>query len=123
LIADLMEVVKGRSSRFVSKELLNGDWFQWQGSYGAFSVSPADKERVIAYIRRQKERHATGKVWLNAERSGDFRDRPAAEVHEAPADAYDASCGGSFDAWYDEFLALPIDQVPDGGDPFETDVV
>lgn len=120
LMADLMEVVKGRSSRLVSQELLNGDWFQWQGSYGAFSVSPADKARVIAYIRRQKERHAIGKVWPNAERSSDFRDRPATAVHDTAVEAYDASVNVDFDVWYDAFLALPMNETPeDDADPFE----
>src|SRR5438105_7646781 len=39
-MAGLMKDVKGGSSRFVSEELAPGEWFQWQGHYGAFSVSP-----------------------------------------------------------------------------------
>ncbi len=32
--------------------------FQWQESYGAFSVSASHTERTMAYIRRQKEHHS-----------------------------------------------------------------
>jgi len=66
-MADLMKHVKGGSSRFVSTELAPGEWFQWQGHYGAFSVSPADRSRVIEYIRNQKKHHADGSTWREAE--------------------------------------------------------
>jgi REP element-mobilizing transposase RayT len=39
-VANLMEFVKGASSRFVTEKLLKDGWFKWQGSYGVFSVSP-----------------------------------------------------------------------------------
>src|SRR4051794_27625134 len=57
-LAELMRHVKGSSSRFVSQKLKSGETFQWQGSYGAFSVSPGDKEKVIRYITHQKQHHA-----------------------------------------------------------------
>jgi REP element-mobilizing transposase RayT len=31
--------------------------FQWQGGYGAFSVSPSQKEIVRRYIANQREHH------------------------------------------------------------------
>lgn len=66
-IADLMEYIKGGSSRFVSEKLISGDFFKWQGHYAAFSVSPHDKNRVIRYILNQKQHHAEGTVWSHAE--------------------------------------------------------
>jgi len=30
---------------------------KWESSYGAFTYSEADKERVIEYIKNQKEHH------------------------------------------------------------------
>ena len=66
-MADLMKHVKGGSSRFVSEELCPGEWFQWQGHYGAFSVSARDKQRVISYIRNQKDHHNSGTIWPDAE--------------------------------------------------------
>lgn len=43
--------------------------FKWQGSYGAFSVSPHDTERVCDYIVRQKEHHAKDDLWPDWEKS------------------------------------------------------
>jgi putative transposase len=53
-IGDLMEYVKGGSSRFVTEKLNPGEFFKWQGNYGTFSVSPHDKNKVIRYIENQK---------------------------------------------------------------------
>ena len=64
---DLMRDVKGGSSRFVTEELKHGEWFEWQGSYGAFTVSPAHKNKVMAYIRNQKQHHGDDTVWPEAE--------------------------------------------------------
>lgn len=59
-VADLMKHVKGGSSRFVSSELLEAGWFDWQNHYGAFTISARDKERLISYIQNQKQHHADG---------------------------------------------------------------
>lgn len=74
MIATIMEQVKGSSSHFASEELLAGEWFAWQEGYGAISVSPADKKKVIAYINNQKRHHAEGTLWPRAERSTEFAD-------------------------------------------------
>jgi REP element-mobilizing transposase RayT len=66
-IADLVEAVKGGSSHFVHERLRPGAFFKWQGNYGAFSVSPQDKPKVMAYIESQKERHAANQLWQEAE--------------------------------------------------------
>ncbi len=67
-MAELMKHVKSGSSRLVREELRPGDWFQWQGHYGAFSVSPHDRATVIEYIRHQKEHHASNDLWPAVER-------------------------------------------------------
>ena len=64
-----MEFVKGSSSRYVAGTLRPGEWFKWQGSYGAFSVSLRDKESVIRYIHDQNTHHADGSIWRCAEES------------------------------------------------------
>ncbi len=66
-IADLVEYAKGSSSHFVTEKLKPGEFFKWQGNYGAFSVSPHDKNRVIRYIENQKQHHAEGTIWPHAE--------------------------------------------------------
>ena len=71
-MADFMRHVKGGSSRFVSEVLTPGEWFAWQGSYGAFSVSRTDIPKVIAYIQNQKHHHAEGTLYPNAEETNEI---------------------------------------------------
>jgi len=68
-LAELMQHVKGGSSRLVTQVLKPGGEFRWQGSYGAFSVSPRDKEKIVRYIQNQKRHHAEGTLWPEAERA------------------------------------------------------
>jgi putative transposase len=62
-IADLLKEVKGSSSHLVTHELSPGEFFKWQGSYGAFTVSKNLVPNVVAYIQRQKEHHDSGELW------------------------------------------------------------
>jgi len=62
-IADFMNHVKGASSHLATHAILNGkDFFKWQGSYAAFSVSPRSRDAVVAYIKGQREHHAAGTI-------------------------------------------------------------
>ena len=70
-LADLVRHIKGGSSRFVSRRLIPGSWFAWQGSYGAFSVSQANISKVVAYIQNQKQHHAEGTLYPNAEETNE----------------------------------------------------
>jgi REP element-mobilizing transposase RayT len=63
-LSELMQHVKGGSSRLLTEKREN---FVWQGGYGAFSVSPHHKEKVIEYILNQKKHHAEQTLWLEAE--------------------------------------------------------
>src|ERR1051326_585503 len=65
--ADLMNRVKGGSSRFITEKLLPNEWFAWRANYAVFSVSPRDKAATIAYISRQKEHHRANKLWSSVE--------------------------------------------------------
>jgi putative transposase len=56
--ADFMQKIKGASSGFARKVLLNGGTFSWQHGYGVFSVAHEEISSVIAYIRNQKNHHA-----------------------------------------------------------------
>ena len=53
-LASAVKAFKANSSRFMHEQ---GFAFQWQNGYGAFSVSASQLEKVIAYIRSQRERH------------------------------------------------------------------
>ena len=68
-IAELVKQVKGVSSRFVNDVLRPEAYFKWQGSYGAFTVSPGDLDRLVNYIQRQKEHHQTGQLVVEWEQT------------------------------------------------------
>ncbi len=69
--AQLMNHVKGGSSRFVSETLRPGQWFAWQGNYGCFSISRSHRKGVAEYIQHQKQHHAEGDLWPNAEETSE----------------------------------------------------
>ena len=62
-VADLVKLVKGASSHLMTHQITPGEFFKWQGAYGAFTLSkqavPATKE----YIEQQKAHHAQGDLW------------------------------------------------------------
>jgi REP element-mobilizing transposase RayT len=62
-LADLLKQLKGVSSHFVNETLKPPFQFKWQGSYGAYTVGERDTQRVIDYIKRQKQHHAAKTLW------------------------------------------------------------
>ena len=54
----LLEQIKSHSSKWMKTKGEELENFYWQDGYGAFSVNPADIDRVIAYIANQKEHHS-----------------------------------------------------------------
>jgi REP element-mobilizing transposase RayT len=58
-LADAIQAIKGVSSKWLNEQLEGGARFAWQQGYGAFSVSSSHVDATIAYIRNQKEHHAT----------------------------------------------------------------
>jgi len=61
-VARLVKEAKGTPSHLVTHEIAPGQFFRWQGSYGAFTVSKELVPRVKAYVERQREHHGSGKV-------------------------------------------------------------
>jgi len=61
-IANLVKQMKGVSSHFVNDEFNLEYQFKWQGSYGAFTVSRWDVDRIKQYVKCQKEHHAMGEL-------------------------------------------------------------
>jgi REP element-mobilizing transposase RayT len=53
----LLEELKSHSSKWMKTKGAAYSNFSWQNGYGAFSVNPAEVERVIQYIANQKEHH------------------------------------------------------------------
>ena len=62
-VATLVKEIKGSSSHLVTHEITPGEFFKWQGAYGAFTLRKEDVPVVQAYIENQKQHHAVGSVW------------------------------------------------------------
>jgi hypothetical protein len=54
---DLISKVKTTSSRWMKTKAPDLHGFSWQRGYGAFSVGPADLDKLIGYIDRQDRHH------------------------------------------------------------------
>lgn len=55
-LADVLQDVKGASSKWVHDEI-GSSKFAWQTGYGGFTVSPSQLESVREYIRNQEAHH------------------------------------------------------------------
>jgi len=56
-LSNVMNLIKGESSRWINKNNLTDGHFSWQTEYWAASVSDSDVERVKKYIENQEEHH------------------------------------------------------------------
>ena len=56
-LSDLMQDVKGDSSKWINERGFVKGKFSWQEGYGAFSYSRSHVGKVIDYIRNQEEHH------------------------------------------------------------------
>ena len=56
-ISDLMQDVKGSSSKWINEKKFLNRKFEWQEGYGAFSYSKSHVDSVINYIKNQEEHH------------------------------------------------------------------
>ena len=57
LIPDLLQDIKGYSSKWINKRKFVDGKFTWQESYGAFSFSHSQIDQVIEYINSQEQHH------------------------------------------------------------------
>jgi putative transposase len=56
-ISELMKQIKGSSSHFINYEIKPNNFFKWQGSYAAFTVSHESLDRLVQYIKHQEQHH------------------------------------------------------------------
>ena len=56
-ISDLMQDIKGNSSKWINEKQFLKVKFEWQEGYGAFSYSKSHVNSVIDYIKNQEEHH------------------------------------------------------------------
>ncbi|MCU0391516.1 MAG: IS200/IS605 family transposase [Thermoflexibacter sp.] len=56
-ISNLLQDIKGSSSKWVNENKLVQGKFEWQAGYGAFSYSRNPIDKVVKYIENQEEHH------------------------------------------------------------------
>lgn len=56
-ISKIVEELKKGTSKWLKEQSPNLADFQWQGGYGAFSVSASNVDRVYGYIENQESHH------------------------------------------------------------------
>jgi putative transposase len=56
-LSDLLQDIKGSSSKWINEKKFTHSKFVWQEGYGAFSYSHSDLSNVINYIKNQEEHH------------------------------------------------------------------
>ena len=56
-LSDLIQLVKGESSKWINNEKLVRGKFSWQEGFGAFSYSKSHTDAVVKYILNQQELH------------------------------------------------------------------
>ncbi len=56
-LSDLMQDIKGNSSKWINEKKFVMGKFSWQEGYGAFSYSKSQLPYVIKYINNQQEHH------------------------------------------------------------------
>ncbi|MBI4790272.1 MAG: IS200/IS605 family transposase [Chloroflexi bacterium] len=76
-IADFVGQVKGAASFHINHLPTRPPTpFDWQRGYGVVSFGQKDLDRVIAYVRNQKEHHRCGDVIAGLERDDELDDAP-----------------------------------------------
>ena len=56
-LSDLMQDIKGDSSKWINLKGFIKSRFSWQSGYGAFSIDKSRVEAIIEYIRKQELHH------------------------------------------------------------------
>lgn len=56
-LSDLMQDIKGSSSKWINDNKLSVGKFNWQEGFGAFSYSKSQLPKLIEYVKNQKEHH------------------------------------------------------------------
>ncbi len=56
-LSDLLQDIKGNSSKWINERKFVRGKFSWQEGYGAFSYSKSQLHQVIQYIESQQEHH------------------------------------------------------------------
>jgi putative transposase len=58
-LSDLMQDIKGDSSKWINQKGFVKGRFSWQEGYGAFSYSKSHVNKAIEYVKNQEKHHRT----------------------------------------------------------------
>ena len=76
-MAEFVGQIKGASSHHINHLPTPLDFlFDWQRGYGVVSFGQKDLDRVVAYVRNQKEHHQRGDLMPGLERADELDDSP-----------------------------------------------
>jgi putative transposase len=67
---------KGASSNLMTQTVARGEFFKWQGYYGAFTLGKRHVPVVRDYVLRQEEHHRAGRLHAELERVSEDRRTP-----------------------------------------------
>jgi len=56
-ISELLQDIKGNSSKWINEKKFIKSRFEWQEGYGAFSYGKSQLKNVVTYIENQEEHH------------------------------------------------------------------
>ncbi|MCD4727852.1 MAG: IS200/IS605 family transposase [Pirellulales bacterium] len=56
-LSEMMQKIKGNSSKWINEHQRLNNKFAWQVGYGAFTVSESQIQAVIRYVREQEAHH------------------------------------------------------------------
>lgn len=56
-VSELLQDIKGNSSKWINEKKFIKSRFEWQEGYGAFSYSKSQLKNVVTYIENQEEHH------------------------------------------------------------------
>ena len=56
-LSDIMQKVKGNSSKWINEQNRQVNKFGWQDGYGAFTVSESQVPVVVNYVKEQEKHH------------------------------------------------------------------
>jgi len=58
-VATIIGQLKGASSHHINEKYLDGA-FAWQAEYSVFTISESALDKVVGYVKMQKQHHANG---------------------------------------------------------------
>jgi REP element-mobilizing transposase RayT len=83
-LADFVGQIKGAASHHINHLPNRPDFlFDWQRGYGVVSFGQKDLDRVIEYVRNQKEHHQRGDLIAGLERADELEDAPSAKESQS----------------------------------------